>query len=95
MHNFAHANPRGLAWAFLYIYVWSEREKSPVPPNFAKITGKSDVLKIIFRKTPSYNPTILQMHFFSNSYYYLFILLSVSYDVFLRFGMFVGTGVGL
>nr|DAL60052.1 MAG TPA_asm: hypothetical protein [Caudoviricetes sp.] len=33
---------------------------------------------MFFRKTPSYNPTILQMHFFSNYYYLLYILLSVS-----------------
>nr|DAI78073.1 MAG TPA: hypothetical protein [Caudoviricetes sp.] len=40
---------------------------------------------MIFRKMPSYNPTILQMHFFSNYYYYLFILLSVCYVCFCVF----------
>nr|DAQ67227.1 MAG TPA: hypothetical protein [Caudoviricetes sp.] len=41
---------------------------------------------MFFRKTPSYNPTILQTHFFSNYYIYLFILLSVFYVGFAVFG---------
>jgi hypothetical protein len=72
---------------FSYIRDGSRCEKSPVPPNFTKITGKSDVLKMFFRKTPSYNPTILQMNFFSNYYYLLYILLSVSYVVFAVFAV--------
>ena len=79
MHILTHANPRGQAWVFFYTRLMYRREKSPEPPNFIKKTRKSDVLKMFFRKTPSYNPTILQMHFFSNYYIYLFILLSVFY----------------
>lgn len=64
-----------------------DAKNPPYPPNFTKITGKSDVLKMFFRKTPSYNPTILQMNFFSNYYYLLYILLSVSYVVFAVFAV--------
>ena len=86
-HISAHANPEGERGHFSYIREASRCEKSPVPPNFTKITGKSDVLKMFFRKTPSYNPTILQMNFFSNYYYLLYILLSVSYVVFAVFSV--------
>lgn len=71
---------------FFYTRMMCRCEKSPEPPNFTKKTRKSDVLKMFFRKTPSYNPTILQMYFFSNYYIYLFILLSVFYVGFAVFG---------
>lgn len=70
---------------FFYMRMTRRREKSPVPPNFTKKTRKSDVLKMFLEKMPSYNPTILQTHFFSNYYIYLFILLSVIYVDFVVF----------
>nr|DAT06729.1 MAG TPA: hypothetical protein [Caudoviricetes sp.] len=50
---------------------------------------------MIFRKMPSYNPTILQMYFFFKLLLLSIYLIISMLCVFLRFCGFVGNAVGL
>ena len=59
LHIFTHVNPGGRAWVFLYIFVCSRCEKSPVPPKISKITEKTKFWKWFSEKCL---PTILQSY---------------------------------